>query len=311
MKILITGALGHIGSRLIRSLSPDQYEEACLLDNLATQRYSSLFNLPPGIRYRFIEGDVCKADLTELLCGYDIVVHLAAITDAVSSFENAEAVEQVNYIGTERIAAACVRNSCRLVFPSTTSVYGTQMELVDEECPEESLKPQSPYAESKLKAERLLAQLGEDDGLRYTICRFGTIFGTSIGMRFHTAINKFIWQACMGQPITVWRTALHQRRPYLDLSDAVRAVEHIIAHNLFSRQIYNVLTMNATVGEIVEALRDHIPGIGVEYVDSRIMNQLSYHVSSDKFEKTGFKYMGDLHAAIADTVRMFAGIRNR
>ena len=64
----------------------------------------------------------------------------------------------------------------------------------------------------------------EKAGLRFITCRFGTIFGTSIGMRFHTAVNKFCWQAVIGQPITVWRTALHQYRPYLDLKDAVKAI---------------------------------------------------------------------------------------
>src|ERR1700704_5984440 len=66
-------------------------------------------------------------------------------------------------------------------------------------------------------------------GLRCVIFRFGTIAGASIGMRFHTAVNKFAWQACLGIPITVWRTALHQKRPYLSLRDAVRALAFVLA----------------------------------------------------------------------------------
>src|SRR6201999_1435543 len=99
-------------------------------------------------------------------------------------------------------------------------------------------------------------------------CRFGTIFGTSVGMRFHTAVNKFCWQAVMGQPLTVWRTAYNQRRAYLDLSDAVRAIAFFIEKNLFDGRIYNVVTTNSTVGDVVEAIRIHVPKVQIEYVDT-------------------------------------------
>ena len=53
MKILITGALGHIGSKLIHSIKPGEYKEVRLIDNMLTQRYASLFNLPKGVNYKF------------------------------------------------------------------------------------------------------------------------------------------------------------------------------------------------------------------------------------------------------------------
>ncbi len=229
MRIVVTGALGHIGSRLIREIPfafPDA--EIVMMDDLSTQRYCSLFNLPVEGRYSFHQADVLTTDLASLFAGADAVVHLAAITDATTSFEKKEQVEEVNYIGSKRVAQACVIAECPLIFPSTTSVYGTQDKVVDEDCPMTDLKPQSPYAESKLKAEQLLQEMGDAEGLRFVICRFGTIFGTSIGMRFHTAINKFCWQAVMGQPITVWRTAWEQDRPYLELGDAINALKLIV-----------------------------------------------------------------------------------
>lgn len=115
-----------------------------------------------------------------------------------------------------------------MLFLSTTSVYGTQREVVDEMCSVEELKPQSPYAASKLQAEQLLKSMGEESGLQFVTVRFGTVFGKSVGMRFHTAINKFCWQASTARPITVWRTAMHQKRPYLHVSDAVRALHFIL-----------------------------------------------------------------------------------
>jgi UDP-glucose 4-epimerase len=309
MKLLITGALGHIGSRLIHDLKPGLFSEVLLVDNLATQRYASLFNLPDGVPFRFVEADVCTADLQKLFSGIDVVIHLAALTNAAGSFEIQAEVEKVNYDGTERVARACTAAGCRMIFLSTTSVYGTQEDVVDEFCPLDQLKPQSPYADSKIRAENLLTELGRTQGLRFVSGRFGTIYGISSGMRFHTAVNKFAWQACVGEPLTVWRTALHQKRPYLDLGDAVRALRFIIATDRFDGQIYNVLTENLTVHDVVEELRKHVPDLQVNLVDAKIMNQLSYTVANERFRKLGFEFTGQFQRAIAETVKMLRNVR--
>jgi nucleoside-diphosphate-sugar epimerase len=310
MKIVVTGALGHIGSRLIRYI-PHVFPEAeiIMIDDLSSQRYCSLFNLPPEGRYRFIEADVLTADLAPVLSGADCVVHLAAITDAAGSFEMGAQVERVNYSGTERVAQLCLESGCPMIFLSSTSVYGSQEEVIDENCPVCELKPQSPYADSKLKAEQLLETLGKTKGLRFITCRFGTIFGVSVGMRFHTAVNKFCWQAVMGQPITVWRTALHQYRPYLDLGDAIEAIRFIIQKDLYDMDVYNVLTTNATVQEIIDVISGHVPDLSIQYVDSAIMNQLSYHVSNDRFKGIGFEFKGNMRQAIGETVSLLKGVR--
>lgn len=310
MKILITGALGHIGSKLIRSIKPGLFEEVRLIDNISTQRYSSLFNLPRDIPFIFFEEDICTADIDKYFQGIDVVIHLAAITDAASSFDKPEQVEMVNIQGTEKVAMACLSSGSKLLFPSTTSVYGTQDNIVDENCIDKDLKPQSPYADSKLKAEKMLQKLGSEDGFKYVICRFGTVFGDSIGMRFHTAVNKFVWQACTGKPVTVWRTALHQKRPYVDLNDAVMAILYFIERDLFDKSIYNILTTNNTVQEIIDIIRESLPDLTVQYVDSKIMNQLSYNVSNEKFRKTGFMFEGDLRKGIRDTINMLHGVRH-
>lgn len=309
MKIVVTGALGHIGSRLIRVL-PASFPAAdiIMVDDLSTQRYCSLFNLPAEGRYRFLEADVMTADLDDIFSGADVVVHLAAITNAAGSFEIADQVEKVNFEGTELVAKACLRSGAALMFFSSTSVYGTQAEVVDEECCLEDLKPQSPYADSKLRSEEMLKAMGEK-GLRFISCRFGTIFGVSPGMRFHTAVNKFTWQACMGIPLTVWTTAMDQKRPYLDLEDGVKAINFIIERDLFDGQIYNVLTTNATVRQIIETIREFVPDLEVSLVDARIMNQLSYTVSGEKFTRHGFQTGGDLRRQLSDTVAMLRGVR--
>ena len=309
-KLVVTGALGHIGSRLIHSLRPGEFEEVVLVDDLSTQRYASLFNLPHGVPFRFVEADVCKAELDPLFSGADAVIHLAAIANAAGSFDIQEQVERVNYDGAMRVAQAAAQAGARLVYLSTTSVYGSQDEVVDEDCAPEALQPQSPYATSKLRAESAIAALGESSGLRFITCRFGTIYGTSPGMRFHTAVNKFVWQACMGQPITVWRTALNQKRPYLELGDAVRALRFVLAGDRFDNRIYNVLTNNSAVGDIVEVIREYVPDLKVELVDSRIMNQLSYTVLSERFRGLGFRFEGSLRDGVRDTIALLRDARH-
>ncbi|MBS0533673.1 MAG: SDR family oxidoreductase [Proteobacteria bacterium] len=311
MKIVVTGALGHIGSALIRAL-PERFPgaEIVMIDNMATQRYPSLFDLPAQGRYRFIEADVRDADVSRTFGGADAVVHLAAMTDAEGSVERAAEVEANNFQATEAVAMACAAMGVRLIHLSSTSVYGTQDATVAEDCPLGALKPQSPYAATKLKEEQLVMSLS-DKGLRAAIVRFGTVFGVSPGMRFHTAVNKFCWQAATGRPLTVWRTAYEQKRPYLDLRDAVEAITFIVTRDLFDGRVYNVLTLNATVRQIVELVVAEAPDVTVSLVDSPIMNQLSYDVSARRFAEAGFVAAGDLRRGIAETVALLRGLRQR
>ena len=305
MKIIITGAIGHIGSYIIRDLGIQfPMAEIVMIDNMMTQRFPSLFNLPSTGKYRFIEGDVTKMDLNLVFSGAEVVIHLAAITDAAGSFDKATEVEENNYQSTVKVADACVETDARLIALSSTSVYGTQNEVVDEGCGEDELQPQSPYATTKLKEEEFIGKLSKDKGLKSIHCRFGTIFGVSPGMRFHTAVNKFCWQAAIGQPITVWSTAYDQKRPYLDLFDASRAIAFIIEKDIFDGRIYNVLTNNSTVRQVVETIREFVPDLDVEFVNNKIMNQLSYEVLDERFKSKGFIPAGSLKRAIGETISL-------
>ena len=308
MKIVVTGALGHIGSEVVRKLAPRGGGwEIVMIDNMMTQRYCSLFDLPEGTKYRFLEADLLKMDLKPVLEKADAVIHLAAMTDAAGSFENKDKLEHNNFNATARVGEACAAAGCRMVHLSSTSVYGTQKDVVDEDCTEEELAPQSPYADTKLKEERCLQEAGRDGKLKFITFRFGTICGTSAGMRFHTAVNKFCWQAVMGQPITVWKTALNQKRPYLDLSDAVAAMRFVLEKQVFDNRIYNVLTDNMTVQAILDSIKIRIPKFDVEYVETKIMNQLSYNVSDKRFTGLGFKVEGSIDRRIGDTIALLRG----
>tara|TARA_B100000678_G_scaffold187475_1_gene156735 strand:- start:438 stop:1394 length:957 start_codon:yes stop_codon:yes gene_type:complete len=305
MKFVITGALGHIGSRLVRELPlllPDI--DIVMIDDLSTQRYCSLFNLPTQTTYTFIQGDLLKLDLKSIFAGTDVVIHLAAITNATKSFNNQEQVEYVNYTTSLRVAETCVATNAKMFLISSTSVYGTQKSQVDENCSSDELNPQSPYATTKLKEEVMVKQKCLKEGLQGIILRLGTIFGTSPGMRFHTAVNKFCWQAVMGTPLTVWETAYNQKRPYLDLVDTIRAIAFFVTSNQFNGKVYNVVTLNATVKEVVNSIQEFIPNLKIKFVTNKIMNQLSYEVLPAHLNEENFIFKGNLKQGLKDTISL-------
>lgn len=309
MNIVITGALGHIGSALIRRLPIDI--PGCritMIDDMSAQRYCSLFDLPTNGNYRFHEESILTMDLEPVMRDADAVVHLAAITDAASSFDDPEAVERVNLYGTKRVADVCAATRTPLIFLSTTSVYGPQGDMVDEDCPASDLQPQSPYATSKQQAELWLTELGRTADLRFIICRFGTIFGISPGMRFHTAVNKFCWLAAQNRPLTVWTDAYDQIRPYLDLGDGISALTLLLQQGEYDGRIYNVVTANLTVRHIVDTIKETMPDTSVEFVDTPIMNQLSYGVAANRIRARGWIPTGNARKAIRETLARLNGI---
>ena len=309
MNLVITGGLGHIGSFLLRNLHSNlKIELILVVDSLRTQRFASLFNLPTTHKFIFLEKDVLDLEPEDIskYGKFDCVIHLAAVTDADGSIAIKNELFRNNLGATTNIVAICLKLDIPLIFPSSTSVYGSQDKLVDENC--ENLLPQSPYAECKLEEEALVIKASQVN-LRGVVLRFGTIHGTSIGMRFHTAVNKFCYQATIGIPLTIWKTAQFQFRPYLSLIDASNAIAHVINNNIYGGNIYNVLTANATVDQIIETINKVSPKkCEIEFVESKIMNQLSFEVSNLKFGETGFSFTGSLQDDISDTMNLLAGI---
>ncbi len=196
----------------------------------------------------------------------------------------------------------CISNKVKLIHISSTSVYGKQAVLVDETCEKKYLKPQSPYAKIKLIEENLLKRQKK---LKYTTFRFGTIAGVSKGIRFHTAVNKFCFNAALNENITVYKTALHQYRPYLSIRDAFKVFKFCIDNDFFKNDIYNALSGNFTVNQILKKIRKIKKKNKITFVKSKIMNQLSYHVDDTKLKNEGLKLNSNLEKDIKDTLNLF------
>jgi nucleoside-diphosphate-sugar epimerase len=292
MKFVVTGALGNIGSRLIREI-PSCFpgSKILLLDNLSTQRYFSLFGLPSAGQYEFIEADIRDYDFSSVLSPGDVVVHLAAQSNPEESLKDEKEVEAINVLGTKRIAEACLQRGCSLIFPSTTSVTTAK----------------NPYSASKLKAEKLLNAMS-GSGLQFVILRLGTIFGYSPGMRFHPAVNRFCWQAVTKQPLSVWRHALDQSRPYLALSDAIQAVHFFIEKKHFDQKTYHLATTQATVRQVLEVISQHVPDLSWQAVDAPIQDPESYLISTEDVTQLGFRFQSSLPEGIEEILGQFKSL---
>ena len=135
MKITVTGGLGHIGSALIRSnLALIGVEEIVVIDSLSTQRFSSLFDLSQNPKITFIDKSVEELNSRdlEIIKGSKALIHLAAMTDASGSVNKKDELFKNNLGSTEVVINLCIAEAIKLVFPSSTSVYGSQLSLVDE-----------------------------------------------------------------------------------------------------------------------------------------------------------------------------------
>ena len=307
MNLLITGCCGHIGSYLVDNIHKIKKIKKCfIVDNFISTQINSLFNSRKKNNLKFYNLDLTKKSSLSKFNKIDYVVHLASMTNAAGSFNKKNEMYKNNIECMKNIINFCKVKKSKLIHISSTSVYGKQAALVDETCEEKFLKPQSPYADIKLIEERMLQK--ESKNINYTTYRFGTISGVSSGMRFHTAVNKFCLNASLNSDITVYKTALNQYRPYLSLVDAFKVFKFTIEKDLFKNDIYNALSENCTVNQILQKIKKSKKNIKVKFVSSKIMNQLSYHVAKDKLDNEGLYLRNKIIYDIEDTMKLLKNI---
>jgi nucleoside-diphosphate-sugar epimerase len=307
MNLLITGACGHIGSYLAENIYKiKKIKKTILVDNLKSNRFCSLFKLDKKNKLKFYLRNVEKENSLNDFKNIKYVIHCASMTNAEKSFGKEDLMYKNNIDCLKTVIKFCKKNKAKLFHLSSTSVYGKQADLVDENCEEKYLKPQSPYADIKLIEEKMLKR--ESANLIYNTFRFGTIAGVSKGIRFHTAVNKFCLNAAINEDIQVYKTALHQFRPYLSLSDALKSFKFCIENNFFKNDIFNILSGNFTVNQILDFIRNYKKEIKVKLVDAAIMNQLSYHVSKEKIEKEGLYLNYNIKNDIKNTLKLLGNI---
>ncbi len=306
MKILITGGLGHIGSYLLENIDKIKFiKKIYIIDNLSTNRYCSLFNLPKtNKKIYFYQKDLSLKNALKNFKKVDVVLNLASLTDAEGSLKIKNKIYRNNLFIFDNILRYCKKNSSKLIHISSTSVYGEQRGLVDENC--KKLKPKSPYAEIKVKEENILKK----NKIRFVSYRFGTISGVSKGMRFHTAINKFCLYSVLGKPLPIWKSMMNKPRPYLSLRDAFKVIKFTIENNFFNNETFNILSENLTLKKIIGYFKKYKKTIKIKYEKSQLVNQYSYKVSNEKFTRKALLLKSNIYHDIKFTLKMFRNISN-
>jgi UDP-glucose 4-epimerase len=307
MNLLITGCCGHIGSYLVENIYKiKKIKKTFIVDNLESNRFDSLFNSKKKNNLNFSIKDLKDPKSLDSFRKIDYVIHLASMTNAEKSFGKKDRMYENNIKCLKTVINFCKKKKAKLIHISSTSVYGKQAKIVDENCEKKYLKPQSPYADIKLIEENMLKK--ENKYLKYNTFRFGTIAGVSKGIRFHTAVNKFCLNAATNADIQVYKTALNQYRPYLSLRDAFKVFKFSIENNFFKNDIFNVLSGNFTVNQIIKRIKIFKKNIKIKFVSSSIMNQLSYHVSQKKLNDEGLFLNSDIKIDIKETIKLLKNI---
>ncbi len=310
MNILVTGGAGYIGSRLLHTLASVEslhVRRVRVLDNMREEKFPSLMNLPEGVDYEFVLGDIRSDEDVQAALGddTDVVVHLAALCNATISFERRDATEEINYGGTVNVVRAARRAPSvrRFIYASTTSVYGPTSGIVDEESP---CLPASPYAEFKLKGEQDVLGLSTDTGgrLRATVLRFATVYGYAPGLRVHTVVNIFAFRAAVGAPLEVFGSG-DQLRPFIHVTDVSRAIAFCVADDRTGDGIFNVVGENASVNQITALLERSFPRARVVHTDKEILNQISYEVDGSRLRGLGFSLTHTLEDGIEEYARLY------
>ncbi len=231
MKILVTGSEGNIGRRFVPYLRSKGHEVCCCDIKFQLNWMMSIsINIREDIRYLF---DECKPE---------VVYHLAAIVGR-NTCEKAIDLMQVNIAGTDNVIQACKEYNSKLIYFSTSEVYGNQGGLLTEDM--RNLKPNNRYGLSKYLGEKLV-EYEVDHGLQAIIVRPFLFYDENETLGDHCSMIKlFANRFANGQKVIVFKDAV---RSWMHMDDAVNVLEKLcyvnefrifnIAHSTFASPVY-------------------------------------------------------------------------
>lgn len=281
MKILITGAQGYIGTRLIQICMSSKMN--ILATDIGFFKNCTLHNYIDPIDIHF--SDLRKFDF-EILRGVDCVIHLGALSnDPLGDFDDKITLD-INYKSTIELAENAKKFGVRrFIFSSSCIMYGSsKTEIVDESS---DLDPKTAYAISKVKAENDLKNLASDN-FSPIFVRNGTIFGYSPRMRIDTVLNSFLFSILIDNKIKILGNG-SPWRPVVHIDDVCRSlimlttVERELIHNQAFNNGSNEL--NVTIKSLAEGVTEILNAEPIHILNSEDADQRTYKASFDKFNK--------------------------
>ncbi|TAL08197.1 MAG: NAD-dependent epimerase/dehydratase family protein [Nitrospirae bacterium] len=251
-EVLVTGGAGFIGSHLADALVAEG-NSVTVVDDLSRGRRS---NIKSEVDFR--EQSITEP-LEDLVERSDYVYHLAALARVRPSIEDPVGYNKVNLDGTLNVLDACRKFGKKIIFASSSSVFGESEPPFSEEA---KFDPKNPYAMQKLMGEMYIRLYNQLYGLDYTILRYFNVYGSRqiIGGAYSTVIGIFLDQNKKGEPMTIFGDG-EQRRDFTHIDDVTKA--NLLARN-FSGEFNIGRGNNRSVNEIADLIggdRVNLPAV--------------------------------------------------
>ena len=187
MKYLVTGGAGFIGSHLTKKLV-EEGNDVTIIDNLNTGKEKNLESIKNKID--FVKGSILDIELLEKLTkDVEGVYHQAALASVQDSFFKSDEYHDVNVNGTENILKLAKQYNFKVVYASSSSIYGNPVRIPIRESDEKN--PINPYAETKLKKEEL-AQKYSEMGVKVIGLRYFNVFGKGQSKEYAGVLKLFL-----------------------------------------------------------------------------------------------------------------------
>ncbi|MFT4645009.1 MAG: UDP-glucose 4-epimerase [Planctomycetota bacterium] len=241
MRILLTGVAGFVGSNLTEQLLKNGHS-IIGIDNLSYGELRNIEDFKDHKNFTFINGDFCNYSLVEDL-EVDLLIHLAS--QKIPRYSNSLRTLEENQAMIKNAIAKCQADNIRLLFSSTSDVYGKNPQIPFSEESNLVLGPTDvkrwAYAVSKIYSEHLIIANGEAHDLDYTIVRFFGSYGKNQNLTWWGGPQSgFITKANNDEEIEIHGTGL-QTRTFTYIKDTVNALVLCVEKEKeASKQIYNI-----------------------------------------------------------------------